>query len=202
MGMFDWLARKKEEPRVKIDSHRIWLSQEAKCAGIRAAAAQALSDPAGPTAILVVAHFNDCLGQLYAAVADLDSSRILVVRADALPRQTIAELAGDPSNSILILVGERHPLPSHDQAITDFAETLPCRCRIASHVSLDDALIKRFAGGWVEQVLRRLGMKEDEAIESQNVNRRIQREMKTIAERAKGDGPAESAQEWLEQHCP
>ncbi|MEN6449159.1 MAG: hypothetical protein ABFC96_01585 [Thermoguttaceae bacterium] len=57
MGLFSWLTEKK----VKIESHRIWLTQAAKSNGIRKEVAHALADPAGPNAIIVVGHFGDCL---------------------------------------------------------------------------------------------------------------------------------------------
>jgi hypothetical protein len=200
VGIFDWLKGKKD--RVEIAEHRIWLAPEAKYAGIRKEAAAAAADPVGPTAVLVVAHFNDCLGQLQAAVAGLDPDRVLAIRADALVGRTASDLGIDESSDLLMLVGERHPQLSHDEVVVDFARSLPCHSRIVRHVSLEDAVIKRFAGQWVEQILRRLGMEEGEAIQSRMVDRRIQRAIKEVSERARGDAPADSAQEWLEKNCP
>jgi preprotein translocase subunit SecA len=62
--------------------------------------------------------------------------------------------------------------------------------------------MRRFSGDWTRNVLRGLGMKESEAIESRMVNRRIQSELKKIAMRAMSDLPANSAEEWLERNCP
>ncbi len=45
-------------------------------------------------------------------------------------------------------------------------------------------------------------MKEDQAIESQMVARRIRGAQQKIDARATGDSPAQSAQEWLEKNCP
>jgi hypothetical protein len=118
MGLFDWLTGK---DTVEIAENRIWLTQEAKIAGIHNEVAQTLADPAGPSAVIVLAHFNDCLEQLQAAVADLDRDRVLVARADALAGRTPTDLAADYSRSILILVGERHPLSSHNETVVDFA---------------------------------------------------------------------------------
>lgn len=201
MGLLSWLTGNKSEAKVQIDDHRIWLTQQAKIAGVRKEAAEAAADRAGPTAIFVVAHFNDCLGQLQAAVDGLDRDRVLAVCADNFVGQSAAALALDESSNIHIIVGERHPLPSRDRVVAEFAERLPCRSRIVCHVSLEDALIKRFAGDWVENVLRRMGMKEDEAIRSRMVAQRIERAMRKVAEVAKSNLPAESAQEWLERNC-
>lgn len=62
--------------------------------------------------------------------------------------------------------------------------------------------MKVFAGDWVKNVLNQLGMKEDEAIESQMVSRRIRKAQQKIEGRAKGTVDAESAAEWLDRNCP
>ncbi len=200
MGLFDWLGGAKA--KVQIED-RIWLTKQAKFAAIQRETAQALDDPNGPDAVFVVAHFQDCLDELRLLVAGvgMDESRVLVTCSEALEGRT-AGTASDESRRILIIVGERHPLPSHDDALLDFARSLSCQCRLVQHVSLEDPLLRIFAGEWVEGVLRRLGMKEDQAIESQMVARRIRGAQQKIDGRATGDAPAQSAQEWLEKNCP
>ena len=200
MGLFDWLTGKKD--RVEIAEDRIWLTQQAKNVGIRKEVAQAVADPAGPHAVIVVAHFKDCLEQLRTVVVGFDRDRVLITLADALAGRTPTNLALDETRHILIIVGERHPLPSHDEVVVDFARRLPGRCRLVYHVSLDDPLMKRFSGEWVEGVLRKLGLKEDEAIESRMVGRRIQSALRKIEQNATGDAAATSAEEWLERNCP
>src|SRR6185503_16634575 len=50
-------------------------------------------------------------------------------------------------------------------------------------LSLEDDLMRIFAGEWVKNVLTRLGMKEGEAIESRMVSRRIEGAQKKVEER-------------------
>ena len=50
-------------------------------------------------------------------------------------------------------------------------------------LSLDDDLMRKFAGEWVSAVLTRLGMQEGEAIESRMVSRRIEGAQKKVEER-------------------
>lgn len=200
MGWFDWLTGNK---LVQTAPDRIWLSSEAKYEGIRNEVAQALADPAAASAILVVAHFNDCFAELQAAVADLDPGRVLVTRADALKAREPVNLVADESSSILIVVGERHPLAPHDKAVVDFARSQSGRCRVSYHLSLEDSVVRRLvAGPWVQTVLRGLGMKENEAIESGMVNRKIRSGLKKLARNAIRDEPAESAEEWFQRNCP
>ncbi len=51
------------------------------------------------------------------------------------------------------------------------------------YLSLEDDLMRIFAGEWVKNVLTRLGMKEGEAIESHMVSRRIEGAQKKVEER-------------------
>ncbi|HEY2881339.1 MAG TPA: SEC-C metal-binding domain-containing protein, partial [Pirellulales bacterium] len=51
------------------------------------------------------------------------------------------------------------------------------------YLSLEDDLMRIFAGDWVKSVLTRLGMKEGEAIESRMVSRRIEGAQKKVEER-------------------
>jgi preprotein translocase subunit SecA len=50
-------------------------------------------------------------------------------------------------------------------------------------LSLEDDLMRKFAGEWVANVLTRLGMEENEAIESKMVSRRIEGAQKKVEER-------------------
>jgi hypothetical protein len=117
---------------------------------------EAIANSAGHCVVVAVAHFNPCLQQLPAAVAGLDQKRVFVISSDLLKCQTPSDFAADPSNSILIIVGERHPLPAQDEVIFEFARRQPERCLVVYHVSLEDPLLKRFAGQRVERVLRGL----------------------------------------------
>ena len=67
----------------------------------------------------------------------------------------------DESATIDVIVAERHPMFSVDEKLMQFAEDLPCRCRIVHHLSVDDPLLKVIAGEWIEGVLEQLGMTED-----------------------------------------
>jgi len=51
------------------------------------------------------------------------------------------------------------------------------------YLSLEDDLMRIFAGEWVRNILTRLGMKEGEAIESRMVSRRIEAAQKKVEER-------------------
>jgi hypothetical protein len=201
MGIFDWL--KKPKTNVDLLDDVIWLTKQAKFAGISAATARCLAEPARPFAVLLVAHFRDCLEQLQAIVqrGGFDQRSVIAATAENLTGWSAPRLDSDDSQTIDIIVAERHPLQAHDAAIVEFAQSLPCRCRLVHHVSLEDSLLRTFAGEWVQNVLQRLGMNENEAIQSPMVTRRLQVAAQKIEGQAVSDLPADSAEEWLRRNC-
>lgn len=201
MGLFDWFAKK---TNVELASDHIWLTDEAKLEGIASEVTESLSASDGPVAILLVAHFADRLRQLQALVQQRGFAPTHVIAAmasDLTPESPqVAEFA--ESEWVSIIAVERHPLAPRDASLVAFARTVPCRCTLEFHLSLNDPLMKSFAGDWVRQVLSRLGMTENQAIESRMVTRRLQQAQLEIARRATGDMPANSAEEWFERNCP
>ena len=201
MGLFDSLFGGKKRTNVEVVPDHIWMTTDAKFAGLAEEAEERAKS--ATVAILLVAHFPDVLARL----EELANKRTGGVPCKAVPasnlnRDLAASLNLDESAIIDIIVGERHPLPSVDDRLEEFADELPCRCRFSHHVSLEDAVMKVFAGDWVKNVLKQLGMSEDEAIESQMVSRRIRKAQERIEGRAFRTVDAESAEEWLAKNCP
>lgn len=198
MGLFDWFRSTPGNASVQPDV--IWLTKQAKFAGLARSVADALAGPEPPDAVLLVGHFRNTVGELRKLVEEgRITGPVAVVTTNDL-RGTAAGMSLDESRMILIVVGERHPHRSHDETIAEFARSLPCRSRLVHHVSLDEPLIKAFAGGWVTTMLKNLGMKSDEAIESPLVARRIKDAQQQLINRCRSDHPAESAEEWMERN--
>lgn len=201
MGLFDLLFCGKKQTNVEVLPDRIWMTTDAKFIGLAKNVAMCSNSEA--VAILLVAHFPDVLTRLE-TIADQQHSDVPIkaVVAANLNTELGASLNLDESSIIDVIVGERHPLPSADDRLEAFANEFPCRCRLSRHVSLEDAVMKVFAGEWVQNMLRKLGMTEDEFIESQLVSRRIRKAQQKIEGTAFGSLNAESAAEWLEKNCP
>ncbi|MCB9924855.1 MAG: preprotein translocase subunit SecA [Planctomycetaceae bacterium] len=201
MGFFDALFGSKKRTNVEVVPDHIWMTTDAKFAGLAKEAEE--RSKSETVAILLVAHFPDVLERL----EDVANKRDWSVPCRAVPASNLdtdlaASLKLDESAIIDVIVGERHPLPSVDDGLEAFADHLPCRCRFSHHLSLDDPVLEIFGGEWVKNVLRQMGMTEDEAIESQMVSRRIRQAQQKIEGRAYGNFDAESAAHWLEKNCP
>ena len=201
MGMFDFLFGGGKRSNVNVIPDVISVNNSAKLNGIRKdVVAQGSS---GTVGVLLVAHFPDVLDQLYRIAAENGTHiPIKVSLAKELSTDLVAKWQFDESATVAVIVGERHPLPKHDDEVLQFAESLPHQVRLIRHVSLEDPLMKAFAGEWVEKTLRSLGMKEDEAIESQLVSRRIKAAQQKIEKEAFGDSDANSAAKWMAANVP
>jgi hypothetical protein len=201
MGVFDFLFGGKKQTNVEVIPDRIWMTTDAKFAGLAKEAEE--RSKSETIAILLVAHFPDVL----ARIKEIANRKTWDVPSEVVPAKNLhtrlaAGLNLDTSAIIDVIIAERHPLSSVDDRLEEFADELPCRCRFSRHISLEDAVMKVFAGDWVKNMLKQLGMKEDEAIVSQMVSRRIRQAQQKIEKRTFGSLEAESAAKWLEKNCP
>lgn len=201
MGFFDALFGKQGPRNVETVPDQIWLTTRAKYRGLLQNAKQRAETDT--VAILLVAHFPDVLVRLKEFADQPDwNVPCTAVLAHNLNSDLAATLQMEETEIIDIMVAERHPLPSVDESLKAFAAELPCRCRFTHHLSLDDPVMRVFAGEAVKQVLQQLGMSEDEPISSPMVSNRIQRAQQKIEGRSLGADEADSAQQWLEKNCP
>ena len=201
MGLFDFFFGGGKSSNVNVVPDVIWLNNTAKLNGIRKDVVDQASS--GAVGLLLVAHFPDVLEELFKIAAENSNNFLIKVSlAKDLSTDFVAEWSVDESATVAIIVGERHPLPKHDDEVLQFAESLPVRVRLIRYISLEDPLMKAFAGGWVEKTLRSLGMAEDEAIESSMVSKQIKAAQKKIENKAFGDSDAGSAAEWMAANVP
>ncbi|MEQ1906850.1 MAG: preprotein translocase subunit SecA [Pirellulaceae bacterium] len=201
MGLFDFFFGGGKRSNVNVVPDVIWLNNTAKLKGIRKDVVHQRS--LGAVGLLLVAHFDDVLEQLFKIAAEHGNNiPIKVSLAKDLSTDLVSEWSANESATIAIIIGERHPLPKHDDEVLQFAESLPHQVRLIRHISLEDPLMKAFAGEWVKKTLQSMGMAEDEAIESQMVSRRIKAAQQKIEKEAFGDSDAGSAAEWLDANVP
>lgn len=218
MSLWRWLGLSRP---VTYEPDRVWLTRQGALAGLVRDAVQWLFEDAS---VVVVAHFPATLAEVEKALDTAsvawracegplagpevvaksragEGGSVLLVPAPALRTDLPPVETADRSRAVTVLAVERHPLRSHDERIETFAATIPFRTRLTFYLSLEDPLLKRFAGGWVEATLRRLGMAEDESVTSPLVTRRIKRAQTELQRATPRDEPAESAEEWYARNA-
>jgi hypothetical protein len=122
-----------------------------------------------------------------------------LVRNLRLPELPASE--DEPETPLAVILVERHFLREHDDCVTQFAEGLGNRAATV-HLALDDELMKLFAGQWITDVLKRLGMKDGETIESGMVTRRIRKAQDHFRSHlTANEVTADSPLEWLRQNA-
>ncbi len=202
MGLLSLLFGEKPPSNLEVEPDFVWLTREAKFNGVRRDLLNKSNSRSA--AILLIAHFDDVHSELERIVGEYSGEvPALVVSAADLSSRIAANFAADENTMIDLIVAERHPLVSEDdRVISGFADDLPCKCRVSYHLSLEDPLMRMFVGKSITELLRKLGMKEDEAIESSMVIRRINQAQKKLSSVAHGNRPAETAQQWMDLNIP
>jgi len=201
MGLFKFLFGDKAASSIEIVNDRIWISQQAKFNGL---AKELVKRPnEDPVAVLLIGHFANTAQELDSIASEYESNvPVMATLANKLIVDIANKLNLGPTNIIELIVAERHPLASVDEKLLQFAEELPCRCRVSHHLALDDPLLKLFCGEWVTNILESLGMNEDEAIESSMVSRRVKQAQQKNESSALGNLECESAEEWIKKNMP
>jgi hypothetical protein len=199
---------------------RVFLTRTAKwralCGAVRAA------QDAGER-VLIVAHFPATLRE---AGAHLGSAGFATsIRDRPLTSHETAERTEPPSvllvpvpalvasdeplaadatdvGPLSIYIPEMHPLRAAEDAVDAFAAAIPVRVRMYSYVSLEDPLIERMCGPWMRDVLRKLGMQEQEEIQSALVERQIRQAQAKVSRQVESFEPADSAEEWVQRNLP
>lgn len=185
--------------RVEQVADHVWLSSEAKFRGIRKEFEQ--RSAAGASMIALVAHFPDVLEDLeHIAAEHTGRASVRAVLARQLSAGDTARLPPGESRVLDLIVAERHPLASEDDALLELARSLPFRCRIAYHVSLEDPVMEAFKVESIRALLDRLGATDEEAITHPLVTRSIRRAQERLEADAAGRSDAPSAAEWLQRN--
>lgn len=220
MGLFSWLFWKSEPERVAVRD-LVWLTAANRARGI---VKELKGHVYAGRSVLLFAHFPNTLVSLAPYISNsrlphdaipqgLTPKAALQLSTNGEPRVLyglVRNIVPDefpapddaPKCPLAMILAERHFLREHDDRVTRFAEALGSRAEATVHVSLDDELMKLFAGEWVTDVLKRLGMRDDESINSAMLTRRIRRaQAKLRTMLATEEVPADSQLEWIQRNA-
>ena len=202
MSFLKLLFGKSTPSNVTQNPDLVWLTKEAKFAAIRQYLERDSTNNC--VAILVISHFQETHQEMTKLVEQyVGTTPAIAILASELTPDIPANLAVSQDDEIVLIVAQLHPLAKQDvKVVEDFAAAFHCRCRVNRHVSLEDGVMKFFAGESMGEMMRKMGMDEHEPIESRFVSRRIRAAQKKIEAQAIGNRPATSEEEWFEQNLP
>ncbi|MDB4778013.1 hypothetical protein OAG68_00990 [bacterium] len=200
MGWFDWLFVAKDPNRQELEG-LVFLSESGKFNWLEKAIGEGLKPmvPGRPvSAIVLVGHFEKTVEKLHAIVEQADSViPVEALLASDLPKMFRGGSEFDDSRSIEVLVAEKHPSLSKDDQMKDLIASMPFPTRIRFVVSLDDGLMRAFAGESVRRILEMGGFDDEHPIESRMVDKRIRSAQRRNDQMATSSLNADSAEEWM-----
>lgn len=109
--------------------------------------------------------------------------------------------------NVSFMVLERHPALAEDQRIDQFARVWPFSVRIGYLLSMDDPVVKYCIHPTIIEMLKQMGLGDQELITSNMVTRQLERILKKFNLTARSSDSArtlaeDSAEEWLKQLPP
>lgn len=157
----------------------------------------------------VAQQTSDLLDRLAAQLPsdneELKAPDVVLVMASLLTEPSagfeVSNLAKQPpvTAKVAIMVCERHPLPTMDQAIVQFARSLPVTISLGYLLTLDDCVVRQVISPVTRTVLNDLGMNNRELVASNFVTRRLDkvlaRQSQNYVERPQ---LADNAEQWMQ----
>ncbi len=98
---------------------------------------------------------------------------VSLVLSDLLTVSETANLTRDDSQTLSMIVVERHPLAVQDREVEQFARLIPCPVQLGYFLAIDDLVIRQVVNQTTIEILKQLGMKDHELITSNMITRRI-----------------------------
>lgn len=137
-----------------------------------------------PTCVFI-AWFEDTRAELIGAL-QLSPDNSTVLMAENVGIHQI--------QSRIVAFAEHHPLRSKEEQV--FKRLMLTEVNVLS--SLDEPFFAQFGGGRIVEVIRKLGMNEDEIIEHSFVNKAIKNAQEKIGKKVVVEKAANSQEEWYQ----
>lgn len=155
----------------------VWVSTDAMLAGMVKWASE------NPTGV-IASWFKADLAIMQRAFSIENAAAKIALTSSLTPEQVRGRK--------LLLMGH-YPLAATEAAL---AENLGLK-KLFVYAALDSPLFKRFGGDRIIEVIRTMGMKEDEGIEHSLVTSAIKKAQGKIAEKTSVERTANSEEEWM-----
>jgi len=127
-----------------------------------------------------------------------DGSHVRLLLADLARPLVVDPDAEAVPFRIAMMAVERHPFGPKDDLLLEFASTLPAKVEIGYFLSLDDEIVKRMVPPQMIDLLKAMGLQEQDLISSSMVTKRLKKLIERGSQNGDATVAAESAEQWFE----
>ncbi len=174
--------------------------------------------------VLLLAHFPATIEQIERSLDEADIQYEIIARQILADQFNAAIAQSDPivwltlpdvlidsiqprelnsqDSSLAVIVTERHPLVERDQRIERFARSLRGRIELGYFLSLEDPVIRQVVNPRSIELLKQLGLGQNDLISSHMTSRIVERMLRRISEQVSNEQPADSPEQWFELNLP
>ena len=202
--MFGFFKSKNEAPEL---SHSVFFNKAGKYKHLASLLLEA--QKAGDTTLLVY-HFDDTasfLKQLFCGLkisfAENDFAslaKVYIFKAETLKQTLSAGLNKHVFKTVLI--SEIHPLAGKDEQLNRLIHEKTDAGTVRFYSSLDSSLFTAFGGTRLQDLMLKMGIKEDEPVEHNMVSQSIKRAQEKIKDKVVVEKNAASEAEWIKLNIP
>lgn len=200
--MFDFFKNKKESPEI---SHAVFFNKTGKYKHLALQLLEA--QKLGETTLLIY-HFDetanflkqllDGLKILFAENDFSSPSKVYLFKAETLKTVLSASLSKPAFKTVL--VSEIHPLAGRDEALNQLIHEKTDAVTVRFYTSLDSSLFTIFAGTRIQDLMLKMGIKEDELIEHKMISQSIKQAQEKIKSQLAVEKDATSETDWMKQN--
>ena len=126
------------------------------------------------------------------------SKKVGLFLADLLRPIQFESESPDSDSRIAIMVAERHPCGANNDDLIEFARSLPNKTEIGHFLAMDDELVRQMIPPQMVDLMRTMGLNDNDLISSSMVTRIIHRRIKQTQTISSESQSASSAAQWYE----
>lgn len=125
----------------------------------------------------------------------LTMSQMLQARSGDLPSQLAT---AEAPKKLAVMVTERYPIPDRDRQLEEFLAQLPLSISLGYVISFEDPILKFLLGQKFIDLMKQLGLGDNDLVSSVMTNRGFARKLKSATASIETEQLAESPQQWIE----
>ena len=136
---------------------------------------------------------------------DKPSARVIVTMAQMLiPTNVSLAVSNEQSRSLKtlldlsVIVTERYPVNTNDQQLETFLEQSMIQAALGYIISFDDPILVHLLGHRFVDLLKQLGLGDNDLISSSMTNRGLSRKLRKATAEVENEKLADSPEEWIE----